>query len=57
VTNPGDLRVAPSVAPPEQLPELLAKESLLAEPPVKDPDIFYMEQLMRDDDPYGFTPW
>ena len=58
VSDPGDLRVSPSVAPPARAPaEVPAKGDLLAEPLVQEASPFYVEPLADCDDPYGFTPW
>jgi len=58
VTNPGDIRVAPSIETHGYIPtEIPSKKELLAEPISKDINIFYVEPLLKADDPYGFTPW
>ncbi len=58
VSDPGDLRVSPTIAAPPRPPaEVPAKGDLLAEPLVEEASPLYTEPLSDRDDPYGFTPW
>jgi beta-galactosidase len=56
VSDPGDLRIAPSATVPEMIPaESPAPEKLLAEP--LESNLLYAEPMLAEDDPYGFNPW
>jgi len=58
VSDPGDLRLAPTVTLPDSLPAAApAAASLLKEPLSAGRELLYVEPLLKEDDPYGFTPW
>jgi beta-galactosidase len=58
VSDPGDLRVSPTLAEPSYAPrESPSKADLLPEPLVQSATVFYAEALEDRDDPYGFCPW
>jgi beta-galactosidase len=58
VSDPGDLRVSPTLTAPEWLPgEVPAPANLRAEPVTSGAQLLYVEMLQKEDDPYGFTPW
>lgn len=58
VSDPGDLRISPTLSPPEWTPVAVpAPAALRAEPVAAGAELLYAEMLQREDDPYGFTPW
>ncbi|NOZ19756.1 MAG: hypothetical protein GXP25_01570 [Planctomycetes bacterium] len=58
VSDPGDLHVTATVAPPEKAPDdLPPAASLLPDTPGTLPRSLYLEEVEPQDDPYGFTPW
>ena len=58
VSDPGDLRVSPTLTPPAQAPgEAPAPADLREEPLVTGDTLLYAETLQKEDDPYGFSAW
>jgi beta-galactosidase len=58
VSDPGDLRVAPTVIAPQEPPgEAPAVGDLKREPLSVGAQLLYAEILQKEDDPYGFTAW
>lgn len=58
VSDPGDLRLSPTVTVPENTPAAWpAVADLRAEPVTSGAQLLYAEALQKEDDPYGFTPW
>jgi len=58
VSDPGDLRVSPTLTAPEWAPgKVPAPADLRAEPVASGVQLLYAEMLQKEDDPYGFTPW
>ncbi len=58
VSDPGDLRLSPTVIAPTEKPgEVPQAADLRREPPSVGAQLLYAETLQKEDDPYGFTPW
>jgi len=57
ISDPGDLRVSPTLTAPEGGAAPLAAADLRPEPLVAGPNLLYTEALQKEDDPYGFSPW
>lgn len=58
ISDPGDLRLSPTVTAPSQPPgEVPAATDLRREPLTVGAQLLYTEMLQKEDDPYGFTPW
>jgi beta-galactosidase len=56
MSDPGDLRVQPSLHMPDSTPNV-PTEGLLSEPLAGGENLLYAEPLKREDDPYGFSAW
>ena len=58
VSDPGDLRLSPTVLAPAQPPGVIPPPAdLRREPLTVGAQPLYTEMLQKEDDPYGFTPW
>ena len=58
LSDPGDLRVSPTLTAPANTPAISSSApELLKEPLLVGRDLLYAEPLLKEDDPYGFTPW
>ena len=58
VSDPGDLRISPTVTAPAEPPgEVPPVADLRREPLAVGAQLLYAEMLQKEDDPYGFTAW